>query len=156
MQAVLGGKDGSQETVRINLFAFVMNQAWRAHSVVKYIKDDWLAQPQSHEKIGPVLRPQALPNVVPSPPSPPSPWRLEDSTVSIEEVPDSGRDDEMAAMRAEVRRREAELPESDEDNEADFEEILQAVKRRRNPDPLALSLGASRSGHAAQPSSVSS
>ena len=47
VHAVLGGKDGSQETVRINLFAFVMNQAWRAHSVVKYIKDAWLAQPQT-------------------------------------------------------------------------------------------------------------
>ena len=145
--------------MRINLFVFVMNQAWRAHSVVKYIKDDWLAQPQSHEKIGPVLRPQALPNVVPSPPSPPSPWDLEDSTVSIEELPDGDRDNEMAAMRAELRRREAELPGSDEDNEAECEEILQAVKRRRKEDPLALAtrlLGAPGSSHAAQPSSGSS
>ena len=138
VQAVLGGKDGSQETVRINLFSFVMNPTWRAHPIVKYIKDDWLALPQNHEKIGPVLRPQALPKVVPSPPSPPSPHVLEESTVSIEEVPDGDRNDEMAAMRAEVRRREAELPESDEDNEAEREEILQALKRRRKEDPVAL------------------
>ena len=157
VQAVLGGKDGSQETVCINLFAFVMNQGWRAHSVVKYIKDDWLAQPQNQEKIGPVLHPHPLPDVVPSPPSPPSPWRLDDSTVSIEEVPDSGRDDEMAAMRAEVRRREAELPESDEDNESDFEEIIQAVKRRcRRDSSELLAFLHDASGHAAQPSSASS
>jgi len=82
---------------------------------------------------------------------------LDDSTVSIEEVLDSGQDDEMAAMRAEVRRQEAELPESDEDNEADFEEIIQTVKRRRRKDSsdlLALLLDAP--GHAAQPSSASS
>ena len=133
--AVLGGKDGSQATVRINLFAFVMNQGWRAHSVVKYIKDDWLAQPQNQEKIGPVLHPHPLPDVVPSPPSPPSPWRLDDSTVSIEEVPDSGRDDEMAAMRAEVRRREAALPDTKEDDkaalEAEWEDIERFLKRKR-------------------------
>ena len=84
---------------------------------------------------------------------------LEESTVSIEEVPDGDRNDEMAAMRAEVRRREAELPGSDEDNEAECEEILQAVKRRRKADPLAFAtrlLGAPGSGHAAQPSSGSS
>ena len=156
VQAVLGGKDGSQETVRINLFSFVMNPTWRADPIVKYIKDDWVAQPQNHEKIGPVLRPQALPKVVPSPPSPPSPHVLEESTVSIEEVPDGDRDDEMAAMRAEVRRREAELRESDEDNAAEFGEISHALKRRRKADPLVLLFGAPGSSHAAQPSLGSS
>ena len=84
---------------------------------------------------------------------------MEDFTISIQEVPDSGRDDEMAAMRAEVRRREAELPESDEDNEAEREEILQALKRRRKEDPVALAtrlLSTPGSSHDAQPSSGSS
>ena len=66
VQAVLGGEDGSQETVGINLLAFVMNPAWRAHPVVKYIKDDWLAQPQNHEYRGKVLNPPAL-SQAPSP-----------------------------------------------------------------------------------------
>jgi hypothetical protein len=156
VRTILGGKDGSQVTVRINLFSFMMTETWRAHPVVKYIKDDWLAQPQNHEYVGRVLNPPALPQVAPSPPSPPSPY-MQESTVTIEEVPGGDNDDVLDEMRAEMRRREAELPESDEDDEAEWEELRQSLQRRgmeRTEDPLALAtrlFGAARSRHAAQP-----
>ena len=137
VEAVLGGKDGSQATVRINLFAFVMNPAWRAHSVVKYIKDDWVVQQQNHEKIGKVLHPVLFPQAVPrgraSPKNRRRAYVVEESTVSIEELPDGDGDNEMAAMRAEVRRREAALPKEDDTAalDAEWEKLQPFLKRRR-------------------------
>ena len=122
MFAVLGGKDGSQETVSINLFTFMMNQVWRAHRIVKYLRDDWLAQPGGDEYVGAVLKPAAAPQVAPSPPSPQSP--VHESTVTIEEVPEGDN--------------EAELPEGDEDNEMEL--AHQAYKRRRMEDARGLAL----------------
>jgi len=149
VEAVLGGKDGSQATVRINLFAFVMNPAWRAHSVVKYIKDDWVVQQQNHEKIGRVLHPvmyrQAVPRGRASLKNRRRAYAVEDSTVSIgrayaagestvsiEELPDDG-DNGMAAMRADVRQREAALPKEDDKAalEAEWEDLQPFLKRRR-------------------------
>ena len=113
--ALLGSKDGSERIVHINLFSFVMNQVWRSHPVVKYIRDDWLARPESHDYVGNVLKPPPLPPVAAlSLPSPSSP--VLESTVTVEDVTGDG---------------EEETCESDKDKEAEFEELRRSLQQRK-------------------------
>lgn len=120
VHAVLGGAEGSSAAVHINMFNFMMNQTWRDHPIVKYIRDDWVTRPGNYEYVGWVLNPPALPRAPPSPPSPQSPVHY--SSVTIEEVSD------------EVAEGEPTAPD-DEDLWADMEEAIQACNKKRRTAP---------------------
>ena len=121
MLCVLGGIDNSHTTVEMGLISFMMNEAWRSRSVVKFIRNEWLMQPANLERAGRVLSPMVLVQA-PLPPSPPSPYLS--SSVQIEEV-----DLEMEAALAELvglRDLDAEAEEEAEQNQQ-----LAAFKRRK-------------------------
>ena len=115
---VLEGADGTQRTLGINMAAFNMNAAWRAHPAMIWVKDEWMADPRNYDKVGPVLN---MPEPVYSaPPSPPSPVieELEDEVGEL-------RPAELEESRQELQRLEAALPGSDDDSP------LRLPKRRR-------------------------
>ena len=99
VQAVMADHSGARLVVPINLFTFVMNPRWAAHSIVRYI-DEWL--PEHMEYVGKVLHPNVLAYSLPAP-APPYPGLLtlvDESTIVIEEV-DENDEEERAASRQE-------------------------------------------------------
>jgi len=115
---VLEGADGTQRTLGINMAAFNMNAAWRAHPAMIWVKDEWMADPRNYDYVGPILN---MPEPVYSaPPSPPSPVieELEDEVGEL-------RPAELEESRQELQRLEAALPGSDDDSP------LRLPKRRR-------------------------
>jgi hypothetical protein len=118
--AVLAAPDGTHKTVGINLFAFMMNPSWRQHSIVKYIKEEFMLDPRHLDFVGPILKVTAP--VMPAPPSPPSPVVEE----LLDEVGELRPMEGMEEMRQELRQLEAALPGSDDDGSP-----LRLPKRRR-------------------------
>jgi hypothetical protein len=87
----LGGIDDSTVDISIDLFSFMMNPVWKEHSLVKWLRDEWMLRTGSLDALGRVAvfepprvmyNPECIKTQNPSTPEPPN------STVQIEEVED--------------------------------------------------------------------
>ena len=63
--------------MNMSLVSFMMNPTWCSHSKIRYIKDEWVVQVKNHTHVGDVLK---IMTYTVAPASPPSPYRLTDST----------------------------------------------------------------------------
>ena len=110
--------------VGIRLDNFVMNATWARHDVVKYLKT-WVVDNLAYT--GRVLNVPPLPVLRDRSPSPPSPYVRMESTIQFEELGDG----ELTDDRTEIAAAEAAMPVDDENWTAEFEELTEALKRRR-------------------------
>ena len=141
VDVVLADARGGTCKASINLFAFLMNPAWRSDPVVKDIEGWLLEDPRNLGYIGPVLGACDVPLRPPSPPSPPSPYAPGESTVTIEEIIDSEdpRRVNLEAARADYMRLTAGREVDDSGVDAEIREAARAAaKRRRTDDGLGL------------------
>jgi hypothetical protein len=104
--------------IPINLLTFIMNPAWKAHDIVKYL-ENWVLVPANQAYKGSVLHPKLMPIARQTSPSrSPTPTRcskLPDCTVRIEEVDDDSVEEETF----------------DKD---EFDEITASLKRHREEE----------------------